>query len=123
MIMEKGLTTEAARETGTYGKGIYFTDNSCKAFQYADGTTRQMPGCMLICRVVLGRIKLLDRDCVGKRSSPDGYHSFMARKDHTRIRNHVHAQLHNEFVVFDDYACYPEFELIIKTVEEELEEE
>ncbi len=47
----------------------------------------------------------------------------MARKDHTHIRNHVHPQLHNEFVVFDDYACYPEFEMIIWTVEGGLEEE
>jgi len=124
-IAKHGLTTARARESGSYGKGIYFTDTSCKAHQCGDGNhtglldrQRPGPGVILICRVVLGRVKTLEGAAVGERQSPTGFHSVAALKDVTHQVGQTYKQLHNEYVVFDDWACYPEFALSIDVREQ-----
>jgi hypothetical protein len=110
-ITEEGLSVEHAKE-GYYGKGVYFTDKSCKVSQYGDGTVQGGRGCILLCRVVLGKVAVVDSMCAARRAPPDGFHSIMAAKGHTTKRNGV-KQLHNEFVVFKDEAIYPEFVLTV----------
>ena len=115
-ISTEGLCVSRANGLGLYGKGLYFTDSSCKANQYsgAPGTARHgTQKCILICRVVLGNVFKLDRDCRGRMHSPRGYHSMMASGNHTvRPDGAFNRQLHSELVVFEDSAVYPEFALV-----------
>ena len=114
-IFRCGLRTVYARESGVglYGKGVYFTDSSCKANQYTGkvGELRHI----FICRVILGRQKLLtklDRDLT---SAPDGYHSCYV--NNTTENGHglpFPKQLHNEFIIYNDIECYPEFLLTVR---------
>jgi len=120
-IGREGLKCQYARPHGTYGQGIYFTDDSCKAGQYAGDTGPVIrhghEGCILISRVVLGNVLKLDKTCVGRVASPAGYHSLMAAKAHTQRPDGLYTrQLHNEFIAFDDNACYPEFVLTVSLV-------
>jgi len=112
-IARNGLKMQYSRATGTFGQGIYFTESSCKAKQYGDGTTSGGKGCILICRVVLGNVLKLDRSVVGRRAPPSGYQSLMAEANRTQNRSSFGVQLHNEYVAFDDCACYPEFALTV----------
>ena len=61
-IAEEGLDPAEAHRNSRYGRGVYFTDQACKAHQYA---TRAAPGsaaarsglfCVIVCRVAPGRI-------------------------------------------------------------------
>lgn len=60
-------------------------------------------GCILICRVVLSRMEVLQ-----DQFPANGYDSSVAKKSHTEAPSGL-PQLHNEFIVYDDRACYPEF--------------
>jgi len=103
-ICRHGLkTTYALHGTdGMYGKGLYFTDSSCKAYQYAG-----LAGCILVCRVVLGRMEVLEEECGRRVFCTNGFDSCMAKSSYTRRRDA--SQVHNEYIVFQDDACYPEF--------------
>lgn len=103
-ILEGGLKAKFALSSGAvYGKGLYFTDSSCKASQFAT-----QGGCILVCRVVLGRMEVLQGTCPKRLFATNGYDSSMAKKSHTEAPSGL-PQLHNEFIVYDDRACYPEF--------------
>ena len=56
-IANFGFDERLARESGLYGQGIYFTDQSCKSLQYSGVQTwqNQSSGCFIIARVILGR--------------------------------------------------------------------
>ena len=112
-ISQTGLRVQLSQPSGLYGQGIYFTESSCTAQQYGDGTSVGGEGCILICRVALGNVFQLQRDCIGRNASPAGYHSLLAARKLTRApRGSAFTyQLHNEYVVFSDCACYPEFVL------------
>ncbi|CAB9520069.1 Ankyrin Repeat Protein [Seminavis robusta] len=104
LIVEHGLKTKFSLDRGlSYGKGLYFTDNACKASQF---TARD--GVILVCRVVLGRQEILPRTCPRKLFPDFGYDSAMAKRNHTDAP-HAHKQLHNEYIIYDDCSCYPEF--------------
>ncbi|CAE7947248.1 ESS2, partial [Symbiodinium sp. KB8] len=54
-VLKHGLRTKFSLHKtpdGLYGRGLYFANNSCKAFQYAGHG-----GCIIVCRVVLGSIE------------------------------------------------------------------
>ena len=57
-ILEDGFDVDCAEgRRGRYGEGLYFSDDSCKAHQYADNGELPCGGkvyCMLYCRVALG---------------------------------------------------------------------
>jgi hypothetical protein len=115
-IARNGLKLQYSNPGGLFGQGLYFTDSSCKAKHYGDGSPSGARGCILIYRVVLGNVMKLDRDCRGRLAPPSGYHSLMAATNRTRrpIGNTVFPlQLHNEYIAFDDCACYPEFALTV----------
>jgi hypothetical protein len=110
-ISQHGLRVQHAKN-GTYGDGIYFTDHTCKARQYGDGFTNMSgQGCILICRVVLGNVQELFQDTPGVTCAGYRYHSHTASMGRTQRRGARHRQLHNEYVIFKDCACYPEFVL------------
>lgn len=53
--------------------------------------------------------------CNNRVFATQGYHSAMAKEGHT-VRSGQGAQLHNEFIVYEDCACYPEFALTYELV-------
>jgi hypothetical protein len=111
-ICEHGLLVARAKSTGLYGQGLYFTESSCKAQSYGDGVAGAGHGCILVCRVVIGSVYVAQRDCAGTTHAPPPYDSVMARSSTTtRPDGTFSQQLHNEFIVFDNCAVYPEFAL------------
>jgi len=102
-IIQEGLKTKfSLSRASSYGKGLYFTDSSCKASQYATN------GCILVCRVVLGRMETLSGQCSEKKFPARGYDSARAKRGVT-LAPHGHSQLHNEYIIYNESACYPEF--------------
>lgn len=109
-ITKDGLTAKFSQPSGClYGNGIYLTNSSCKARQYSDGT-------ILVCRVILGRIFVLDKDDVERKFAPQGFHSCMAKARRTKKQGVTRKgkparQLHDELIVYHDAQVYPEFVL------------
>lgn len=100
-IVQAGLRTSISlNRSPSYGKGLYFTDCACKASQYGD--------IILVCRVTLGNSEILRSPCPRKLFPKMGFDSAIAQKDFTDAP-HGHKQLHNEYVIYDDCLCYPEF--------------
>jgi len=106
-ICNEGLRTRfslQANKRPVYGKGLYFTTSSCKALQYSKEN-----GYILVCRVVLGRIQVLESEGRSRLFADPPYHSAMAQAGHTVRRGGV--QVHDEYIVFSEDAVYPEFVL------------
>ena len=114
--MKRGLRTIFSRgkDSNIYGKGLYFSNDSCKTMQYSGMAGVGTTGCILICRVVIGRSKLLATQQQELTEAPDGFHSCYATVT-TRhgIGNHP-MQLHDEYIVYNDIECYPEFFLEVE---------
>ena len=105
-ICQDGLQTRfSLQRHGIYGRGLYFTDSSCKAFQYAGSD-----GCIIICRVVLGEIEVLQSTCYGRVVPSNGFESSHAKKGHTE-KSPGELQVHDEYMVYHPSAVYPEFVL------------
>ena len=105
-ICQDGLKTSFSLDADhlSYGKGLYFTTKSCKAFQYGED------GYIIISRVVLGRIQTL-QCCCPNRFFPDaGFDSATAKKGYTWVRD-GQPQVHVEYIVYNEAAVYPEFVL------------
>lgn len=105
-IVENGLMAEYSlrqeRHQGTYGSGLYFTNNPCKASQYGN--------VILICRVVLGVQEILRGPVSEYKLFPAyGCDSAMAKRNFTFLHHLGIVQLHDEFIVYNDAQCYPEF--------------
>lgn len=112
-ICRAGLQTRFSLNTdGIYGKGLYFAENSCKASQYAfaDNSKRH---CIIVCRVVLGRIQTLHEECPARMFPDRGYHSTAAKSLFTSRDGGI-TQKHDEYIVYDEAACYPEFVVTYK---------
>ena len=108
-ICEVGLTTSCSwYGAQVYGKGLYFTPQSCKAFQYAGED-----GYILICRVVLGRVQILEATSPERVFPDEGFESAMAAKSHTEKLPGV-SQVHDEYIVYNEAAVYPEFVLEVR---------
>ena len=112
-ISTHGLSAKFSMQNSfdLYGKGIYFTDSACKAAQYIDSPTNfdGEDRLILVCRVVLGRVFVAEHECEHATAAPPGYDSLQAKHGHTRRSSGV--QVHNEYVVYNDCQCYPEFAL------------
>lgn len=107
-VLRDGLRTKFSLQKtpdGLYGRGLYFATNSCKAFQYAGHG-----GCIILCRVVLGRIERLEDQCYRRFLIGPPFHSAMAESGFTRGQD----QVHDEFIVYNDEAVYPEFVLTMR---------
>ncbi|KAL7549807.1 hypothetical protein ACHAWF_013081 [Thalassiosira exigua] len=108
-IIQEGLKTKFSLDRSglSYGKGLYFANNACKANQYShNGGGKER--IMLVCRVILGRCEILPSECPQKLFPSYRHDSALAKKGVTQA-HHGYRQLHNEFIVYDDCACYPEF--------------
>lgn len=95
-----------------------FTNQSCKALQYTDrGLNGSSHNYILVSRVVLGLIHRTQEQCPSFIKPPDGFDSVMAGPFTKSQLGHLGLgfdfQLHNEHIVYDDSACYPEFVLVM----------
>ena len=79
-ISQKGLCKSYAKSGGLYGKGLYFTDSSCKAKQFGDGEVSGARDCVLICRVILGYVEIVPRACSDQIAPASGFNSKCAKK-------------------------------------------
>lgn len=106
-ILQNGLRTSFSLSSSPiYGKGIYFSDKACKSHQYTDDSEDH---CILICRVVLGRSELLlsDLNSSFRLFPAPNFDSAVAMRSVTTRNGGL--QEHNEYIVYQDCACYPEF--------------
>ena len=105
-ICQDGLKTSFSLDADDlmYGKGLYFTSKSCKAFQYGED------GYIILSRVVLGRIQTLQYSCPGRFFPDAGFDSATAKKGYTLTR-YGEPQVHDEYIVYNEAAVYPEFVL------------
>lgn len=114
------LLKMAGASAGTlYGRGVYLTESSTKADEYAfrnagEHATVSMPPdglrCILLCRAMLGRVRYNCEDqpadmhglCQSVIKGP--YHSVLG----DRVKVHG---TYREFVVYDNNQLYPEYVL------------
>jgi hypothetical protein len=124
-IVQNGLAAKLApRAVKFYGTGIYFARHSCKACQYTDGNLEPDNGLrtIIICRVALGRIESLKEACKDRNFANPAFDSAMAVSGETLVAPNQ-PQLHNEFIVYEDSACYPEFILQFRVLKDETDDE
>eukprot|EP00438_Fugacium_kawagutii_P018030 Skav216299 [mRNA] locus=scaffold494:135540:149103:- [translate_table: standard] len=112
-IANFGFDERLARESGLYGQGVYFTDQSCKSLQYS-GAAWQNSGCFIIARVILGHpnyaegpLKQLKVEPLVDPTMPckGRCHSVIAEPGTPTGRQ---PQVHREFVLFNGAQAYPE---------------
>ena len=146
-IWTEGFDLARARESGRYGRGVYFTDQSCKAHQYAAAAEDEdtfeendKVHCILYCRVAMGGalpyapglVEAEERYLAGMEKPRPGDPVFDARIrgehrghhwDSVDVREESEAQVHRELVVYDADQIYPEFVVFYRTdsAEEEAE--
>jgi len=116
-IKQQGFDERCARESGLYGWGVYFTDESCKAFQYSKNTHEH---CMILARVALGDPFYAEGRMMSQKRAPQ-------RRDHKCLFGSIIAnvgipngqslgtQQHREFVVFDGKRAYPDLAVYFTT--------
>eukprot|EP00435_Cladocopium_sp_Y103_P063700 s203_g25.t1 len=119
-IANFGFDERLARENGLYGQGVYFTDQSCKSFQYS-GAKWQNAGCLIIARVILGHpceargpLKQLKVEPLVDVTNPckGRCHSVIAKPG---TPTGGQKQVHREFVLFNGTQAYPEMIVHFKT--------
>ncbi|CAE7024018.1 Tiparp [Symbiodinium sp. KB8] len=127
-----GFDGRLARETGLYGQGVYFTDQSCKALQYSGAvsvprwgafpTTGSGEGFFIIARVILGHAKDAEGPLKSTKVEPPvdpgdpskgRFHSVIAQPG--TLKNQWRRQVHREFVIFNGAQAYPELIVHFKT--------
>ena len=127
-IATHGLNIRLSAETSRYGRGAYFSDESCKAHQYA-GERRENGRnvfTMLFCRVAPGHVLHFKANQAAanrgflqgmKRPAP-GDPVFDQNVQGQRIKRHCYdtvdvmpdsVQQHREIIVFDSKLVYPEY--------------
>ena len=114
LIASFGFDERLSREQGLYGQGIYFTDQSCKAFQYS-GAPRQLAGCIIITRLLLGLPHFAQGPLKGIKVEPLQDFSDVSKGrvnsvivNPGTLRSASQTQVHKEFVIFNGAQAYPE---------------
>eukprot|EP00913_Durusdinium_trenchii_P017469 g16415.t1 len=114
-IATYGFDERLARESGLYGQGVYFTDQSCKSLQYS-GAATQDGGCFIIARLVLGHPFFTGGPLKNGKVEPfldpldpskGRFHSVIA-KPGTPTGLGPQPQVHREYVIFNGAQAYPE---------------
>jgi hypothetical protein len=101
--------SRAGTATGTmFGRGLYFTESSLKADEYAMADSRGFAP-LLLCRVILGRVKYCDHkspwtiaEDLEKSVKSGRFDSVLG--DRQKVRGTF-----REFIVFDSAQVYPEY--------------
>ena len=119
-IANYGFDERLANKCGLYGQGVYFTDQSCKSFQYS-GAKWQDSGCFIIARVILGHpfpatgpLKQLKVEPMVDSNDPSKgrCHSVIAQPG---TPTGGQPQVHREFVLFNGRTqAFPEMIVYFK---------
>ena len=112
-IAEFGFDPHLVGESGPYGQGVYFTDQSCKGLQYS-GADVCTTGCVIIARVILGHcynaagpLQTKVGPLVDPSNPSEGrFHSVIVQPG--TCRGGGERQVHREFVLFNGAQAYPE---------------
>eukprot|EP00993_Chasmostoma_nieuportense_P005168 NODE_57_length_3661_cov_23.453594_g53_i0.p1 GENE.NODE_57_length_3661_cov_23.453594_g53_i0~~NODE_57_length_3661_cov_23.453594_g53_i0.p1 ORF type:complete len:748 (+),score=90.45 NODE_57_length_3661_cov_23.453594_g53_i0:1253-3496(+) len=108
LIVEQGFDERVAKN-GLYGAGIYFAQDACKSFQYADNTGGSC--FMFCCRVTMGEPFITTGRHENLRRPPTRpnkkilFDSVLADPKKANSGN----QIHREFIIYDRCLTYPEF--------------
>jgi len=116
-VTTHGLDPRRSSLSGLYGAGSYFADSASKSHQYSKDEDKDGCRCMLLCRVTMGDTFLTNRTHRSERLPPENlfvpgrpYDSIFAETGEKRTGMVATAlQTHNEYVVFDQDASYPEY--------------
>jgi len=114
-IKQSGLDFRRASDSGLYGSGSYFAENSCKCNQYVQNfsdrgsQTTGKPYAVLLCRVVLGDVYHTSTQMKGARLPPANPRHSKAGGLHDSVVACGASQVHREFIVFDNSQVYPEY--------------
>ena len=112
ILATSGFDERVCSLDGLYGAGSYFADAACKSNQYATDTNADGEHAMLYCRVTMGSPFLTRGRHSGERRPPNNPATPGAPHDsifaETGVAND-RRQTHNEFVVYQPNAVYPEF--------------
>jgi len=123
-IVQHGLCCKYASDASLYGQGIYFSNSSCKAWQYTDLNPARMGeveedvvGVMVLCRVACGRVEKLLKSVTDKTFAGPKFHSATVIPQKTKHHGEK-VQIHDEVVVYSNEAVYPEFLIRFKEAPE-----
>merc|ERR1712039_316645 len=106
-IAEDGFVLRK-KEEGRYGPGLYFTEDSAKALEYA----KQGEGgeqALLLCRVTLGELFFTSYHSdhrAAQKALDEG-------KDATLAHPHAEGDWAREFIVYDVAHVYPEYAFLV----------
>ncbi|TEB30488.1 hypothetical protein FA13DRAFT_1733800 [Coprinellus micaceus] len=97
-ILKFSFKVSEAKVTGAFGKGIYTSSSSNKAYRQYCG----LGGALLVCKVALGKVKTVNRfkEVTG---CPPGYNSVVFDRYNGKL---------NETVVYNDDAIRPIFLIV-----------
>eukprot|EP00435_Cladocopium_sp_Y103_P023365 s3260_g5.t1 len=123
MITQYGFDQRMARESGLYGQGVYFTDQSCKSMQYS-GAPYGTLGYFILSRVVLGHPHIATGAMKNEKVEPfrDDNDPSQGRSNSVVVnpgtdnggQGAQRAQVHREFVLFNSHQAYPELVVCFK---------
>jgi len=123
-ILQAGFDERLSKKSGLYGEGTYFTDESCKAFQYTEADARfsskgsKREGCIILARVALGDIYYVrssNNSRKGERAEPlrdpedqskGRFNSVVANVGIANGRSDP--QAHREFILHNGKRAYPD---------------
>lgn len=119
IITQFGFDERIAREGGLYGRGVYFTDESCKSLQYSGavdgGIVTGEAGHIIVTRVLVGQPHFAQGPMKSTKFEP-----YIDESDPSKgrcnsvlvqpgtVRGSSQQQVHREFVIFDNAQTYPE---------------
>ena len=111
------LKTPTLTKTATNQFEMATKAKKAESFAKAQVYRIQRHNYILVSRVVLGLIHRTQEQCPSFIKPPDGFDSVMAGPFTKSQLGHLGLgfdfQLHNEHIVYDDSACYPEFVLVM----------
>jgi hypothetical protein len=138
-ISTSGFDPALSNPGSRYGRGAYFTDESCKAHQYACAAEDDLTGddegkvhCLLYCRVARGQalqyapgvsdrlygyLKGMQRPQPGDRIFEQRIQGEAAHRrwDTVDVQQNSATQVHRELVCYDSDRVYPEFAVFYRT--------
>ena len=108
LVAKEGFDPSQSNKLSLYGAGIYFSENSCKALQYAP-QTRAGERVLIICRVLMGNSYNTNNSLQGHREPPEvegkRFDSVFAQEG----KGNKKRQKHNEYITYSADQVYPEY--------------
>eukprot|EP00935_MAST-01C_sp_MAST-1C-sp1_P002831 g2831.t1 len=104
-IVKEGFKLPKVSEKQTYGPGVYFAENICKANQYCTSMDQGKSYVLILARVCMGKAAVANSP--GPPAST--VQSLVVKKTVDKFEQDPTGQVHREFVVFEEARAYPEY--------------